>query len=67
MKELIKSSNRVSFSLVISALIIGSSLIIMANKGPLVYGFPVLGILGFIFAGILGLGLAIAILRSGRL
>ena len=36
-------------------------------KGPLVYGFPVLGILGFIFAGILGLGLAVAILRSGRL
>lgn len=65
--EMDKSSNRVSFSLVISALIIGSSLIIMANKGPLVYGFPVLGIMGFIFAGILGLGLAIAILRSGRL
>ena len=65
--EMDKSSNRVSFSLVISALIIGSSLIIMANKGPLVYGFPVLGVLGFIFAGILGLGLAIAILRSGRL
>ena len=65
--EMDKSSNRVSFSLVISALIIGSSLIIMANKGPLVYGFPVLGILGFIFAGILGLGLAVAILRSGRL
>src|SRR3989338_758217 len=65
--EMDKSSNRVSFSLVISALIIGSSLIIIANKGPLVYGFPVLGVLGFIFAGILGLGLAIAILRSGRL
>ena len=65
--EMDKSSNRVSFSLVISALIIGSSLIIMANKGPLVYGFPVLGILGFVFAGFLGLGLAIGVLRSGRL
>ena len=65
--EMDKSSNRISFSLVISALIIGSSLIIMANKGPHVYGFPVLGILGFVFAGLLGLGLAIGILRSGRL
>ena len=65
--EMDKSSNRVSFSLVISALIIGSSLIIMANKGPLVYGFPALGILGFLFGGILGMGLAIGILRSGRL
>ncbi|MFN3531255.1 MAG: ABC1 kinase family protein [Candidatus Brocadia sp.] len=65
--EMDKSSNRISFSLVISALIIGSSLIIMANRGPMVYGFPVLGILGFIFAGFLGLGLAIGILKSGRL
>ena len=65
--EMDKSSNRISFSLVISALIIGSSLIIMANKGPLIYGFPVMGILGFVFAGLLGLGLAIGILRSGRL
>ena len=65
--EMDKSSNRISFSLVISALIIGSSLIIMANKGPIVYGFPVLGILGFVFAGLLGLALAIGVLRSGRL
>lgn len=65
--EMDKSSNRISFSLVISALIIGSSLIVMANKGPLVYGFPVLGILGFVFAGLLGLALAIGVLRSGRL
>jgi len=65
--EMDKSSNRISFSLVISALIIGSSLIIMTNRGPLVYGFPVLGILGFVFAGFLGLGLAIGVLKSGRL
>ncbi|MCF6158647.1 MAG: ubiquinone biosynthesis protein UbiB [wastewater metagenome] len=65
--EMDKSSNRISFSLVISALIIGSALIIMTNKGPFLYGFPVLGIIGFVFAGVLGLGLAISILRSGRL
>ena len=62
-----KSSNRISFSLVISALIIGSSLIVMTNRGPLINGFPVLGIVGFVFAGFLGLGLAIGVLRSGRL
>ncbi len=65
--EMDKSSNRISFSLVISALIIGSSLIIMSNRGPMVYGFPIFGILGFAFAGILGVGLAVGILRSGRL
>ena len=62
-----KVSNRVAFSIIIAALIIGSSIVMQTNKGPLFLGFPVLGILGFLIAGIMGLWLAIAILRSGRL
>lgn len=65
--DLDKSSNRISFSMLIAALIIGSSLIMQTNKGPLLFGFPVLGFLGYSIAGFLGLWLAIAILRSGRL
>jgi len=65
--DLDKSSNRISFSLVIAALIIGSSLIIQSDKGPILFGFPVLGLLGYSVAGFLGFGLAIAILRSGRM
>jgi len=65
--ELDRSSNRISFSLIIAALIIGSSLIIQLEVGPRVFGYPVLGILGFLFAGILGIWLVIAILRSGKL
>ncbi len=65
--EMDRSSNRVSFALIISALIIGSSLIVLSGKGPLVWDFPVFGILGFLLAGVLGFGLAIAILRSGKL
>lgn len=65
--DLDKSSNRLSFSLLISALIVGSSIVMQTNKGPLLFGFPVLGLLGYSIAGILGLWLAIAILRSGRL
>lgn len=65
--DLDKSSNRISFSLLISALIIGSSLIMQTDKGPLLFGFPILGFLGYSAAGFLGLWLAIAILRSGRL
>lgn len=66
-RDLDKSSNRISFSLVIAALIIGSSLIMQSDKGPILFGFPVLGLLGYSVAGILGFGLAIAILRSGRM
>ena len=65
--DLDKSSNRLSFSLVIGSLIVGSSLIMQSDKGPQVFGFPVLGILGYTIAGFLGLWLVIAILRSGRL
>lgn len=64
--ELDRSSNRVSFSVIIASLIVGSSLIVLAGRGPLLWDFPVFGILGFLLAGVLGFGLAIAILRSGR-
>ncbi len=65
--DLDRSSNRLSFSLLIGAIIVGSSLVMQTDKGPQFFGFPVLGLLGYTIAGFLGLGLAIAILRSGRL
>jgi ubiquinone biosynthesis protein len=65
--DLDKSSNRISFSLLIAALIVGSSIIMQTDKGPMLLGFPALGFLGYSIAGVLGLWLAIAILRSGRL
>ncbi|APG27610.1 ubiquinone biosynthesis protein UbiB [Syntrophotalea acetylenivorans] len=65
--DLDKSSNRLSFSLLIAALIIGSSIVMQTDKGPLLFGFPALGILGYSIAAVLGLWLAIGILRSGRL
>ena len=62
-----KSTNRLSFSLIITALIVGSSLVMRLDKGPLFLGFSVFGLFGYSIAGILGLWLAITILRSGRL
>jgi ubiquinone biosynthesis protein len=60
------SSNRISASLIIAALIVGSSLILQQGIGPLVSNISILGIIGYILAGILGLGLLVAILRSSR-
>ena len=65
--DLDRSSTRVSFSLVIGSLIVGSSLVMQIDKGPMVFGFPLLGLLGYSIAGVLGLWLAVGILRSGRL
>ena len=66
-REMDRSSNRISFSLIISAIIVASSLIINSGMGPRVFGLSALGIVGFSLAGVLGLWLAISILRSGRL
>ncbi|MFP4660738.1 MAG: ABC1 kinase family protein [Halanaerobiales bacterium] len=59
-------SNRISISLIISAIIIGSSMIIQTDMTPVVYGIPLLGFLGYSIAGIMGLWLVISIFRSGR-
>ena len=62
-----RSTNRLSYSLILAAIIIGSSLIMQTDKGPHFMGFPVIGVLGFLVAGVLGLGLVIIILRSGKM
>ena len=62
-----KASNRLSFSLIIAAIIVGSSIIMQTQMGPLILGFPVMGVIGYLVAGFLGLWLVWAILRSGRL
>lgn len=62
-----RAGNRLSFSLIIAAIIIGSSLIMSFHTGPHYQGIPLLGLLGYVFAGLLGLAWAVAVLRSGRL
>jgi len=65
--ELERSSNRISFSLIIAAIIVGSSLIMGLERGPVLFDYPLFGILGYVFAGLLGIWLVFSILRSGKL
>ncbi len=67
MGEIDRSSNRLSFSLVTSALIIGSSVVMNIGSGPVWKGLSVLGIVGFCIAGFFALVLALLIIRSGKL
>jgi ubiquinone biosynthesis protein len=62
-----RSSNRISFALIIAALIVGSSLIMMTRPGPTLFELPLLGLLGYSLAGVLGIWLLVWIRRSGRL
>lgn len=59
-------SNRLAISLIISSLIIGSTLLIQTNMEPRVFNIPLLGLIGYTIAGVLGLLLVISILRSGK-
>jgi ubiquinone biosynthesis protein len=65
--EIDRSSNRLSFAVVIAALIVGSSLLVEARAGPLLADYSILGLAGFVVAALMGLWLAIGIMRSGRL
>lgn len=61
------SSNRLSFSIITSGLIIGSSMIITTGVKPLLFGYPAIGILGYLISAILGLGLIWNIIRHRKL
>lgn len=59
-------TNRLTFGIIIAAMIIGSSMIITTGIGPLLFGFPALGVIGYIISGLLGLWLVFNIIRRRR-
>jgi len=64
-KTLDKSSNRVSFALIISALLVASSLLV-AQEGMVLglVSLQTMGVLGYVIAAIIGIWLVISIIRS---
>ena len=60
-------SNRLAFAIVLAALIIGSALIVLSDIPPKWHEIPVIGLIGFVLAGVMGFWLLILILRSGRM
>jgi ubiquinone biosynthesis protein len=60
-------SNRLAFSIIIAALIIGSALIVISETPPLIFGISLIGIILFSAAALMGIWLLVAILRKGRL
>ena len=62
-----QTSNRISFSIIIAALIIGSAMVLNSQVPPILFGVSVIGIAGFIAAAVMGIWLLVAIIRKGRL
>jgi ubiquinone biosynthesis protein len=62
-----KSSNRVSFSLIIAALLVASSMLVTQEGMVLgLVSLQVLGLIGYIAAVIMGMWLLISMMKSGR-
>jgi ubiquinone biosynthesis protein len=62
-----RTSNRLAFAVVIAALTIGSSLVIHADIPPKWHDVPLIGLAGYLVAGVMGFWLLVSILRRGRM
>jgi len=61
-----RAANRLALSLVVAALIIGSSIVMTVGGGPTLLGLPAFGLLGFAGAVIGGLALMRSVWRVGH-
>jgi ubiquinone biosynthesis protein len=66
-RSLERASNRLAYAIVIGALIIGSSMVLVAGTRPLVYGYSLLGLLGYLFSAILGIWMVIGFVRQRKM
>ncbi len=66
-RDMDKSSNRIAFAMIVSAMIISSAIMHATGVRPTIFGFSFLGLSAFAFAFLLGIWLLISIIRSGRL
>lgn len=60
------SSNRLTTGIIVAALLVGSSMIITTGVGPFIFGFPALGVVGYLISAALGLWLIVTILRAKK-
>ena len=65
-QQLDRSANRVTVGLITAALIVGTSISMTIDSGPMLMGLPVLGLIGFGTSFSIGLMLLWSILRSGH-
>jgi ubiquinone biosynthesis protein len=66
-RDMDRSSNRIAFSMIVSAIILSSAIMQATGAGPKISGISIFSLLASGFASLLGLWLIISIIRSGRL
>jgi ubiquinone biosynthesis protein len=58
------SMNRLTVGIILGSLLVGSSLVITTGVKPLLFGYPVLGIIGFLVSGLLGMYIVVSTIRK---
>jgi len=61
-----KASSRLTLAIIVGSLIMGSSMIIHTGIKPLIFGFPALGIIGYLLSVLIGLWVIWDIVRYGK-
>lgn len=67
LKTLDQTNNRMVFAIVLASLVIGSALIVLSGVPPKWHEIPVIGIIGFLGAGMMAFWLLFLILRHGKM
>jgi ubiquinone biosynthesis protein len=60
------ASNKITLGIIIGCVIVGSSLVITTDVPPLLFGIPVIGWIGYVISMLLGILVAIDIMRGGK-
>lgn len=59
-------TNRLTFAMIIAAMIVGSSMIITTGVRPHIMGYPAIGVVGYFISAIIGLWLLFNIIRTRK-
>ena len=66
-RTILQATSALALAVVLGSLILGSAVIVHSKVPPLWHEVPVIGIVGFVSAGVVGLVLVVKILRTGGL
>ena len=66
LEDLSRIANRLTMSVIVAGLFIGSSVVYYARIQPVIFGIPIIGFLGYLAAFVLGVWVAIDIIRESH-
>ncbi len=64
--QLDRASNRIAMGILTASLVVGSSIILTVDRGPMLFGLPFFGLIGFLIAFFNSLWIIFSIWRSGK-